>query len=1746
MSISIGKTPRYEVSDIALTIYTNASNLLKLNTNQTRNDIQFRNFKLGQHITDPTALQLYQSNILLTQTTSNQQIFFKNAAFQSNITISKNLTIQSNLTALNFDSSNLQIQYLSGSPLRIYDSMQNIFLDLNSGGDLRYMGNIGIGKTQPMYALDVNNSAYIRSNVYDGTTNLYAFASITNASNIYVNDVRSINLQNSLIFETDSLKWTAPNIIINNPTLLGTVSYDGTISLQQSIINTLESCNIRVINKSLNNYGLYIKQLNTTFGLTSNHNALHIDSYFSSIDQTLPIFVIDTFGRISSGRYSSNLPSQDALFSYNIDDSRDVYLSGFMNLYTCNAYEQTIIDKRGHIGIGTNDTQHFLQITNPYTSFESYYQRQPSLIGLYQLTSNAKPYMMLYNCNEAICFNITSNGDILFQSEKLYDQRYRLEVTSNAYIKYLHIDQFESSTGIVNFTQSYLSNINQIITNRIDVNALGLLSNITITGLKVEDMNIGAFDYINNPSTEYEEFRISTTRLLYTGSNFVMNRNRLFFDFEQSNLTNDKMRIYANGTATEEVNVIHTIANNRTSTFNITNCNTALNSIAQIQFDANNNMYQFGVINTTDFYGEGYITCNADITDPNRELNFTNDGTRIGTKIHLSKIGRVTLNDTAAGVHNLGMNGPMEIISETTGASNFIITSQGNIGFGTNQPRTSVHIDSSNILLIGNVGIGVLTPTDRLHISGTLNAKRVLGVKYTDLRGGAFNQWRLVDGGVYFRELASNVGIGTINPTASLHIYTSNYRTPSFASYMTNIPLPTMQYNPLCNQLKISGGMVSGYDSTSNQYRAPKDSLIVDGSIGIGTTYPIKKLHVHQNVKFAENTSNDTNVYVGTNYDVYISTKLTDGNVTVRSGSYETIQTSLTEGFSNIAYYPPTGMVRNSAITADGSVIEWDDMSVDGQGLLAGLSNIVLAPIGYYHGVVINTNGTNYDNVTPYYTQITVPVSLSNIIATAQQVHKFEFTSDGRYGGGSLYLSGFYNDFTSRQSIIENRIYSRGTQKSELLIFKGNVSSTFDAYVWTSVCWSPELSIYVAVGWNGIIGTSVNGLYWVTNQISGYENEYWSSIIWSPERSLFVVVGWSSYVLTSPNGTTWTASSVPYNIWNSVCWSGTLFVAVGWGRILTSSNGTTWAQITAPADNIWQSICWAPQLSLFVAVAYAGANNRVMTSSNGSTWTTQTTPINSWQSVCWSGSLFVAVASSGTNDRVMTSANGTSWTTRTSAIDNDWFSVVWSPQLSLFVAVAYSYTGNANKVMTSSTGTGTWTASSDINTSKWRSVCWSPQQLTFVAVGGEGSSRAMKSTTGTQWDTIPSNLKQTIRMRAGSIAADVYSTATTDRNAENIRGYVTNTSISGFSNITANTLKVNTITDTSGIPILQRNIYSIPGPFTIPKPTILKYSYARIQVWGAGGGGGGADFQATAADGIGSIVPGGGGGGGGAYGEVIIPWHIVANSTLTANIGYGGTGGLGGYIATSTKIDQDRISYTGGVGQAGTNGANGTATVLSLSMVSGNSTLTANWYANGGTGGRVGVGTNAGLSGSGGLLLGTFDLSYSGASGGTGGSTAAGANGPAFIAYGSASSGGGGGGGLPNTLPAPKLNYSGGNSGIGCRPAAYLSGTPAKALGEFTNNLGTIHTASQAGYSIYDTYAGGTGGGGSASLASTIAGGLAIVNSGKVGGWPGGGGGGGGSAKQVFPNVGYSGYGASVTAGYGGNGGNGAIIITYY
>jgi hypothetical protein len=277
---------------------------------------------------------------------------------------------------------------------------------------------------------------------------------------------------------------------------------------------------------------------------------------------------------------------------------------------------------------------------------------------------------------------------------------------------------------------------------------------------------------------------------------------------------------------------------------------------------------------------------------------------------------------------------------------------------------------------------------------------------------------------------------------------------------------------------------------------------------------------------------------------------------------------------------------------------------------------------------------------------------------------------------------------------------------------------------WVSVCWSPELSLFVATSYAGTgnrIMTSTDGITWIS-QTSAADNIWWS-VCWSSKLSLFVTVsttGTGNRVMTSSNGINWsTRVSAADNNWNSVCWSDelTLFVSVAYSgtgnRVMTSSNGINWVTRASSVDSYWQSVCWAPELSMFIAVGYSTVNRGVMTSDNGINWITQVSTANNfWNTICWSSelSLFVTYSNSGTGNRIMTSSNGSSWTTRNSTADIDWRCVTWSPELSIFCAVAY--TGASHRIAVSYDGI-IWTSRSSA-LSPFQFICWAPELSIFA------------------------------------------------------------------------------------------------------------------------------------------------------------------------------------------------------------------------------------------------------------------------------------------------------------------------------------------------------------------------------------------------------------------------------------------------
>ena len=395
------------------------------------------------------------------------------------------------------------------------------------------------------------------------------------------------------------------------------------------------------------------------------------------------------------------------------------------------------------------------------------------------------------------------------------------------------------------------------------------------------------------------------------------------------------------------------------------------------------------------------------------------------------------------------------------------------------------------------------------------------------------------------------------------------------------------------------------------------------------------------------------------------------------------------------------------------------------------VTNISVSDNIILNNIILNICGGTITNIN----KLTAPASNYKITSTTRLYQ--EISGDISWNT----VNGYYG--LAKDAYPSLNPYSSGVKAVQNWTGRGQ---GIELNFWQSVCWSPELRIFVAVAITGDnrVMTSADGTSW-TSASDGVELNEWTSICWSPELEIFVAVAISgdNRVMTSSYGTSWTSSSegVELNYWSGLCWSPQLriFVAVainGDNRVMTSSNGTSWTTTSEGVELIsWSSVCWSAELGIFVAVASSG-DNRVMTSSNGTSWTSSSegVDLNEWTSVCWSPEfgIFVAVASSGDN-RVMTSANGTSWTPILGGIENvsqsvefnSWQSVCWSAELGIFIAVART---ENYRVMYSANGTS-WLSfgAYDIELNDWTSVCWSPELGIFVAVAISGDNRVMTS-----------------------------------------------------------------------------------------------------------------------------------------------------------------------------------------------------------------------------------------------------------------------------------------------------------------------------------------------------------------------------------------------------------------------------------
>ena len=295
-----------------------------------------------------------------------------------------------------------------------------------------------------------------------------------------------------------------------------------------------------------------------------------------------------------------------------------------------------------------------------------------------------------------------------------------------------------------------------------------------------------------------------------------------------------------------------------------------------------------------------------------------------------------------------------------------------------------------------------------------------------------------------------------------------------------------------------------------------------------------------------------------------------------------------------------------------------------------------------------------------------------------------------------------------------------------------------------SICYSEELELFIAVGNNGFIIKSSDGINWTTVSSNTSRNLY--DVAYFDESKLFVAVG-DVTILTSSDGINWNNLTINGISINKISYSNIskIFTIVGDdGKIGYSYDLTNWTLIGNKIGNCLETI-YIPKMNKYVVLGgdkiYAtsdfinwelsnGVSSLIdMTYSNkldllvivsSSTYYTptdfpnisaHTIPYNvSAHSVCYSEELelFVMVGESGA---ILTSTDGTNWTQQNSNTNVNLNKVYYFSEKEMFVAIGKT-------ILTSTDGIN-WTqryTTLDFSIDVLNSMCYSKNLDLFVVI----------------------------------------------------------------------------------------------------------------------------------------------------------------------------------------------------------------------------------------------------------------------------------------------------------------------------------------------------------------------------------------------------------------------------------------------
>ena len=280
----------------------------------------------------------------------------------------------------------------------------------------------------------------------------------------------------------------------------------------------------------------------------------------------------------------------------------------------------------------------------------------------------------------------------------------------------------------------------------------------------------------------------------------------------------------------------------------------------------------------------------------------------------------------------LGTNDAQNLAFETNGTIRMTISgSNGNVGIGTTAPSTRLHTAGSTQAAAA-AGVARLGFADSSSVALFTNADPLYGTLFGTLSTGiGWVQQQRVDGTATAYNLSlqpngGNVGVGTINPSTRLHISESNTGTEGFIITNWNNVVTTK----IGSDTTSGGGKLSllTNGSVNNVFISSyTNSYFNGGNIGIGITSPLHKLHISG----ASATSTITNISNFSGIRLDGSTSATErlgiayqagagGGAAVVFGRGSSFDTNISFYTNPVSTGTAGAMTERAVITADGNV----------------------------------------------------------------------------------------------------------------------------------------------------------------------------------------------------------------------------------------------------------------------------------------------------------------------------------------------------------------------------------------------------------------------------------------------------------------------------------------------------------------------------------------------------------------------------------------------------------------------------------------------------------------------------------------------------------------------------------------------------------------------------------------------------------------------------------------------------------